>query len=208
MERKCKNCISFWPLSHYSDGNIGVCHQGVDVKIQNRENECDCGSFIEMPKIPRLKSRIENRLYPWIRERDDMFRRSMEIVNHICQLFNQGEFRVFDATKSATDMKSIVFMGKDVSTSIANIWTYHCPWDEEVEHFIAITSDGKFVTNTFDNSVQPSRFITECYDIEENFDTCNDIINRIMSNCKFKANISSMPEELEQNKCIYNKDEL
>jgi hypothetical protein len=208
MENKCKNCISFWPVTHHGDGSKGTCSKCGELIIHSREDDCDCGGFIEMPKVPRLKSRIENRLYPWIRERDDMFRRSMEIVSHICHLFNLGEFKVFDAAKSASEMKGIVFMGRDVETAISNIWTYHCPWNDDIEHFIAITANGKLVTNTYNDMEKPAKFVTECYDIENDFDTCNDVIDRIMLNCRMKICVSPMPKEVECNKCVYDKEDI
>ena len=199
MEVKCKNCMKFWDMPHYGDGTKGCCGQTGELLVHNREDDCDCGSFAQMPKLERLRRRIENRLKPWARSRDDMFRRSMEIVAHICQLFKKGEFKVFDAVKSSSDMKGLIFHGNYTETGISDVWTYHCPWNEEVEHFIALTTDGKFITNTFDEN---ETFITEMYDIESEFDICNAVIDRIVENCRMKVQMSSLPRDIEINKSV------
>ena len=201
MENKCKNCMSFCGMSHIGDGMKGCCGRTGDLIVHSREDFCDCGMYMEMPKSERLARRIEFRLHKWVRERDDMFRRSMEIVGHICELFKQGQFKVFDAVKSTNDMKHMMYHGANTEISIHRVWTYHCPWDEDIEHYIAITTDGKVITNIYDNSGSVPQFITEIYDIETEYEQCDKLVDRIRDYCVIKA-ITSSAKEVEINKCV------
>jgi hypothetical protein len=201
MENKCKNCMSFSAMSHIGDGMKGCCGRTGDLVVHSREDICNCGMFMEMPKIERLIRRIEFRLHNWVRERDDMFRRSMEIVGHICELFKQGEFKVFDAVKSTCDMKYMMYHGANTEISIHRVWTYHCPWNEDIEHYIAITTDGKMISNIYDNTNNINKFITEIYDIEDDYESCDRLIDRIRDYCVIKA-ITTTSSEVEINKCV------
>lgn len=201
MESKCKNCMRYWPMTQYGDGTKGVCGQTGELLVHNREDDCDCGFFLEMPKQERIGRRINHRLHSWVRERDDMFRRSMEIVGHICELFKQGEFKVFDAVKSVTDMKHMMFYGANTEISIQRVWTYHCPWNDDIEHYIAITTDGKMICNFYDNTQDKPRFITEMYDIENEYDECDKMVDRIREFCVLKV-LTMSTQEIETNKCV------
>lgn len=202
METKCKNCVRFSEMLNCGCGSKGCCVNGSLPIVHDREDACDCGAYIEMPKIQKIRKRIAYRLKPWVRERDAMFVRAMEIVGHISELFHQGEFKVFDAVKSITSMKHIVFHGAATELNIDQVWTYHCPWNEDIEQFIAITKDGKMMINTYDDVAPSKRFVTETYDIETEFDTCDDIIDRIHRNCVMKVNVSNLSVEVENNKCV------
>lgn len=201
MESKCKNCMRYWPMPKYGDGTKGCCGQTGELKVHSREDDCDCGLFLEMPKMERLARRIEHRLHSWVRERDDMFRRSMEIVGHICKLFKQGEFKVFDAVKSTSDMKHMMYHGANTEISIQRVWTYHCPWNEDIEHYIVITTDGKLICNFYDDTTEVHRFITETYSIENEYDICDKMVDRIREYCILKC-LTTSTNEIEVNKCV------
>ena len=125
MEKKCKNCMCYSPATHHGDGTKGTCGQSGKLLVHDREEFCSCGMFMELPKKEKLARTIERDLHAWIRERDAMFNRSMELVCHIGHLFEQGEFKVFDVVKSASEMKSLVFFGKPTLTELDKVWTYH-----------------------------------------------------------------------------------
>lgn len=197
MENKCKNCISFHPALWHADGTKGVCDQCGELIVKDREDECPCGSFIELPKIEKIKRTINKVLSPWIRERDDMFKRSMELVCHIGQLFEMGEFKIFDAVKAAQDMKSLVFHNKDAMINIDTLWTYHCPWDYDREHFIILTSDSRMIINNWNNN--ENKFIISSSSIENDFGKSMEMIDKIRNNCIMKIMVS----EVEENKCVY-----
>ena len=196
MERKCKNCMCFYPAPAHGDGCKGMCDRTGDLVIHHREDTCDCASYIELPKVEKVKRTIEKVLKPWIRERDAMFIRSMELVDHISQLFGQGEFKVFDAVKSAAELKGLVFFGKSTINNIDKIWTYHCPWDDDIELFIAITNDKWLALNT----IQNNKFLTKWIDTD-NIDVCFNIIDAIRDSCIMKIQTIS-DGEIEYNKCI------
>lgn len=205
METKCKNCMCFYPSPAVGDGCKGTCGQTGNLVVHHREDICDCAKYMELPKIEKIIRTIEKVLKPWVRERDSKFIRAMELVAHIGQLFEQGEFKVFDAVKSASEMKGLVFYGKETVHDISRIWTYHCPWNDDIELFIAITADGKMVKNTFDCSeVKNSnngRFITEWFDISTQFDECLESISRVRDNCVMKVMVKPTIE-VEHNKCV------
>ena len=201
MESKCKNCMRYYPAPWHSDGTKGCCDQSGELKVYSREDECDCGKFLEMPKMERLARRINHRLHNWVRERDTMFCRSMEIVGHICELFKQGEFKVFDAVKSVTDMKHMMYHGAATEISVHRAWTYHCPWNDDIEHYIAITTAGKMICNFYDDTQENARFITETYDIENEYDECDKMVDRIREYCVLKV-LTISTEEIEVNKCV------
>ena len=203
METKCKNCMCYHPTTWHADGTKGTCDQGGQLLVHDREHVCDCGCYKEMSKIEKLKRTINRDLYAWVRERDAMFVRSMELVCHIGQLFEKGVFKVFDVVKSASEMKGLVFFGKDTMTAINTVWTYHCPWDDEKEHFIVITQSGKMVVNTWDNH----NFLFEWFDIEEDFEKCMALIDKIRMNCVTQTLVCDVVTEVEQNKCVSDVSE-
>ena len=210
MEKKCKNCMCFYAMPTHGDGSKGTCGQTGDLVVHHREDVCDCASFMELPKVEKIKRTIEKVLKPWIRERDSKFVRAMELVAHIGQLFEAGEFKVFDAVKSASEMKALVFHGKETLHNIDKIWTYHCPWNEDIELFIAITTDGKMVKNTYDDRyidvTGEGVFMTEWFDTGTQFEECMRIIDLVRDNCIMKSMV--MPElETEHNKCVSDKNE-
>ena len=98
MEKKCKNCMCYSPATHHSDGTKGTCGQSGELLVHDREEFCSCGMFMELPKKEKLIRTIVRDLQAWIRERDAMLVRAMELVCHIGHLFEQGEFKVFDIT--------------------------------------------------------------------------------------------------------------
>lgn len=207
MEKKCKNCMCFNPATYHSDGSKGTCGQSGELLVHDREEFCSCGMFMELPKKEKLVRTIVRDLHAWIRERDAMFVRAMELVCHIGHLFENGEFKVFDAVKSASEMKGLVFFGKDTLHKIDRVWTYHCPWDEDREQFIAITADGKLVTNLWNNHFScKAEFETFFVDIESNFDDCMNVIDRIRENCIMKTKTNSVIET-EEHKCVSDKKE-
>lgn len=211
MEKKCKNCLCFYPASTHGDGSKGTCGQSGDLRVHDREDMCDCAKYMELPKVEKIKRTIEKILKPWIRERDSKFVRAMELVAHIGQLFENGEFKPFNAVKSVTEMKNLIFHGMETLHSIERVWTYHCPWDEEIELFIAITSDGKMVKNTYDNTHKDTTgegiFMTEWFDTEAQFNECMNIIDRVRDNCILKTMV--VPTiETEHNKCVSSSDDI
>lgn len=184
---------------------MGTCGMNGTLTVHNREDLCDCNHFVVLPKKEKIARTIEKLLKPWVRERDAMFVRSMELVAHIGQLFENGEFKVFDAVKSASEMKGLVFFGKDTLHKIDRVWTYQCPWDEDREQFIAITADGKLVTNLWNNHFScKAEFETFFVDIESNFDDCMNVIDRIRENCIMKTKTTSVIET-EEHKCVSDK---
>ena len=205
MESKCKNCMCFYPAQWHADGCKGVCGQSGDLVTHDREDICDCGYYMELPKVEKVKRTIEKVLKPWIRERDAKFIRSMELVAHIGQLFENGEFIIFDAVKAATEMKGLVFFGNETLHTIDTLWTYHCPWNEEIELFIAITANGKMVKNTWQCesifNTSKGEFLTEWFDIDKQFNECMVIIDKVRDNCVMKACVSQTIET-ERNKCV------
>ena len=180
MESKCKNCMRYYPAPWHGDGTKGCCNQSGDLKVYSREDECDCGKFLEMPKIERLGRRINHRLHSWVK---------------------QGEFRVFDAVKSISDMKHMMYHGAATEVSVLRAWTYHCPWNDDIEHYIAITADGKMICNFYDNTQENARFITETYDIENEYENCDKMVDRIREYCVLKV-LTTSTEEIEVNKCV------
>lgn len=207
MEMKCKNCQCFHQAHDVGSGEMGTCGMKGTLTVHNREDLCDCNRFVVLPKKEKIARTIEKLLKPWVRERDAMFVRSMELVAHIGQLFENGEFKVFDVVKAASEMKGLVFFAKDTLHKIDRVWTYHCPWDEDKEQFIAITSDGKLVTNLWNNHFScRAEFVTSFVDIESNFDDCMNVIDRIRENCIMRTKTTSTIET-EENKCISDKKE-
>lgn len=207
MEMKCKNCQCFHQAHNVGSGEMGTCGMNGTLTVHNREDLCDCNHFVVLPKKEKIARTIEKLLKPWVRERDAMFVRSMELVAHIGQLFENGEFKVFDAVKSASEMKGLVFFGKDTLHKIDRVWTYQCPWDEDREQFIAITADGKLVTNLWNNHFScKAVFETFFVDIESNFDDCMNVIDRIRENCIMKTKTNSVIET-EEHKCVSDKKE-
>ena len=202
MESKCKNCMCFYPATHHSDGNKGTCGKSGELLVHDREDPCDCGFFMELPKVEKIKRTIEKVLKPWVREREDKFVRAMELVAHIGHLFEQGEFKVFDVVKSASDMKGLIYNGAAVITPIYKVWTYHCPWDDEYEHFIAITDDNKLVVNAFIDD----KFMTQWFNIDD-LELCFSVIDKIRDNCVMRANVVDYITETEYNKCVSDGDE-
>lgn len=203
MERKCKNCMCYSP-SKFGDGSQGTCGQSGTLVVHNREDECNCGHFLELPKAEKIRRTIEKVLKPWIRERDDKFKRALEIVGHIGQLFESGEFRVFDVVKSAMDMKGLIFYGKPVITEVKTVWTYHCPWDEEKEHYILLTEDDKMVINCWNDG----NFITNWFDCDEQFDICMKNIDKIRQHCITGFLTSDAVHETEDCKCVTDELEI
>ena len=201
MEKKCKNCMCYSPATHHSDGTKGTCGQSGELLVHDREEFCSCGMFMELPKKEKLARTIERDLHAWIRERDAMFVRSMELVCHIGHLFEQGEFKVFDVVKSASEMKGLVFFGKETLTSLDRVWTYHCPWNDDYEHFIVLTDNGKLIVNAFVND----KFITQWFDVED-LDLCFNVIDRIRDNCVMKIHAHDYVSESEQSKCVTSND--
>jgi hypothetical protein len=165
--------MCYSPATHHSDGTKGTCGQSGDLLVHDREEFCSCGMFMELPKKEKLVRTIVRDLHAWIRERDAMFVRSMELVCHIGHLFEQGEFKVFDVVKSASEMKGLVFFGKETLTGLDRVWTYHCPWNDDMEFFIVITQSGKLVVNSWMND----KFVFEWFDIEEDFGWIFDLLS-------------------------------
>lgn len=197
MEKKCKNCMCFNPATYHSDGSKGVCGQSGELLVHDREDICDCGNFMELRKTEKLKRTIEKVLKPWVRERDEKFIRSLELVAHIGHLFEQGEFKVFDVVKSASEMKGLIFHNASVITPIYKAWTYHCPWNDDYEHFIVLTENEKMVVNAFVDD----KFITQWFNVED-LDLCFGVIDRIRDNCVMKVNAIDFVSETEHSKCI------
>ena len=202
MEKKCKNCLCFYPAPSHADGSKGTCGQSGELRVHDREDVCDCAKYMILPKVEKIKRTIEKVLKPWIRERDAMFVRAMELVAHIGQLFEDGEFKTFDAVKSASEMKGLVFYGKETLHNIDRIWTYHCPWNEDIELFIAISTDGKMVKNMYNDGV----FMTEWFDTESQFEKCMEIIDRVRDNCVMKTMVAPV-FETEHNKCVSSSED-
>lgn len=200
METKCKNCMCFSQAYTVGSGEKGTCGQTGDLVVHHRDDDCSCGRFMELPKKEKIIRTINKVLTAWVRERDDKFVRSMELVAHISQLFENGEFKVFDAVKAASEMKGLVFFGKDTLHKIERLYTYHCPWDEEREHFIAFSADGKMVMNNWDN--ERKEFITEWFNTDTQFDECMSAIDKIRLNCVTGARVAEIVTESEQNKCV------
>ena len=203
MEKKCKNCMCFNPATYHSDGSKGTCGQSGDLVVHDREDLCDCACFMELGKSEKIRRTIEKVLKPWIRERDEKFVRAMELVAHIGHLFEHGEFKMFDAVKSARDMKSLIFHNGSVITPIQRLWTYHCPWNYEHEHFIILTENGKLVVNALMND----RFITQWFNVED-LELCFSVIDKIRDNCVMKANVTDYVSETESCKCVTSNDEI
>lgn len=197
MEKKCKNCMCYNPATYHSDGSKGVCGQSGELLVHDREDICDCGNFMELGKTEKIRRTIEKVLKPWVRERDEKFVRALELVCHIGHLFEQGEFKSFDVVKSATDMKGLIFHNAAVITTIYKAWTYHCPWNDDYEHFIVLTDNGKLIVNAFVND----KFITQWFDVED-LDLCFSVIDRIRDNCVMKVHAHDYVSESEQSKCI------
>ena len=198
MENKCKNCMCYHQAFWHSDGTKGTCGQSGELRVHNREDICDCGYFMEMSRVEKVRKTLMRDLHAWIRERDSMYRRSMELVWHIGQLFEQGEFKIFDIVKSAQDMKGLVYNNNHVITEIDTVWTYHCPWDEEKDLFIAITTNGTLVVNEWDGT----NFRTEWHSIEDEFELCMEMIDKIRMNCVTKVHVNDVVTETEMNKCV------
>lgn len=203
MEKRCKNCMCYNPATYHSDGTKGTCGQSGELLVHDREELCSCGMFMELPKKEKLVRTIVRDLHAWIRERDAMFVRSMELVCHIGHLFEQGEFKVFDVVKSASEMKGLVFFGKETLTALDRVWTYHCPWNDDIEFFIVITQSGKLVVNSWMND----KFVFEWFDIEDDFEKCMGIVDKIRRNCILGADAINVVNEVEQNKCVSDKKE-
>ena len=203
METKCKNCMCFYPATYHSDGSKGTCGKSGELIVHDREDMCDCGFFMELPKVEKITRTIEKVLKAWVRERDEKFVRAMELVAHIGHLFEQGEFKVFDVVKSASEMKGLIFHNASVITSVYKAWTYHCPWNDEIEHFIVLTNNGKLVVNAFIDD----KFITQWFDVED-LDLCFNVIDRIRDNCVMKANVIDYVTETEHNKCVSDIDDV
>lgn len=197
MENKCKNCMCYYPSKH-GCGSQGTCAQTGCLVVHNREDICDCGHFIEIAKMEKIKRTIEKVLSPWIRERDSKFKRALEVVGHIGELFERGEFKVLDVVKSASEMKGLIFHGKPVITEVDTVWTYHCPWNEEKEHYILLTEDNKMVMNCWVDE----KFITNWFDCETEFDTCMSNIDKVRQHCITGCNISDTVIETEDCKCV------
>lgn len=189
------------PATYHSDGTKGTCGQSGELLVHDREELCSCGMFMELPKKEKLVRTIVRDLHAWIRERDAMFVRSMELVCHIGHLFEQGEFKVFDVVKSASEMKGLVFFGKETLTALDRVWTYHCPWNDDIEFFIVITQSGKLVVNSWMND----KFVFEWFDIEDDFEKCMGIVDKIRHNCILGADATNVVNEVEQNKCVSDK---
>lgn len=203
MEKKCKNCMCFSPATYHGDGSKGTCGQSGNLLVHDREDFCSCGKYVELCKIEKVKRTIEKVLKPWMRERDERFIRAMELVAHISHLFEQGEFKTFDAVKSASEMKGLIFHQASVITPIYKIWTYHCPWNYDIEHFIILTENGKLIVNAFVDN----KFITQWFDVED-LDLCFDVIDRIRDNCVMKVHAIDYVSESEQNKCVSSNDDV
>ena len=203
MEKKCKNCMCYNPATYHSDGSKGTCGQSGELLVHDREEFCSCGMFMELPKKEKLVRTIVRDLHAWIRERDATFVRSIELIYHIKRL-EQGEFNEFDVVKSATEMKSLVFLGKETHTRFDKVWTYHCPWNDDIEFIIVITQSGKLVVESLMND----KFVFEWFDIEEDFEKCMGIVDKIRHNCILGADATNVVNEFEQNKCISSLDEV
>lgn len=197
MENKCKNCICYHPSS-FGDGSKGTCGQSGELLVHDREHFCDCAMFIELPRKEKIKRTIEKVLKPWIRERDPKFKRALELVGHIGSLFEQGEFKTFDVVKSASEMKSLVFHGKEVINEVDIVWTYHCPWDDEREHYILLTEDNKMVMNCWTGD----KFITNWFNCDEEFDTCMENIDKVRQHCITGYHTADAVVETEDCKCV------
>lgn len=197
MESKCKNCMCFYPSKH-GDGSQGTCGKTGTLVVHNREDICDCSQFIELPKREKIKRTIEKVLKPWIRERDERFKRALEIVGHIGELFERGEFKVLDVVKSASEMKGLIFHGKPVITEVNTVWTYHCPWDEDKEHYILLTEDGNMVLNCWVDN----KFITNWFNCNDEFNTCMENIDKIRHHCITGYHTSNIVVETEDCKCV------
>ena len=201
MEKKCKNCMCYNPATYHSDGSKGTCGQSGELLVHDREDICDCGRFMELCKTEKIRRTIEKTLKPWVRERDEKFVRAMELVAHIGHLFEQGEFKTFDAVKSATEMKGLIFHQASVITPIYKVWTYHCPWNEDIEHFIILTENGKMVVNAF----MGNKFVTQWFNVED-LDLCFSVIDKIRDNCVMKVNALDFVSETEDCKCVTGDD--
>ena len=203
MEKKCKNCMCYNPATYHSDGSKGTCGQSGELLVHDREDICDCGNFMELGKTEKIRRTIEKVLKPWVRERDEKFVRAMELVAHIGHLFEQGEFKTFDAVKSATEMKGLIFHHANVITPIYKVWTYHCPWNEDIEQFIILTENGKMVVN----ALMGNKFVTQWFDVED-LELCFAVIDKIRDNCIMKANVTDYVSETESCKCVSGGDEI
>jgi hypothetical protein len=95
-------------------------------------------------------------------------------------------------------MKGLVYHNNQVITEIDTVWTYQCPWDEDKELFIAITIDGKLVVNEWDGT----NFRTEWHNINDEFELCMGLIDKIRMNCITKVHVNDVVTETEMNKCI------
>ena len=197
MEKKCKNCMCYNPAIYHNDGSKGTCGQSGELLVHDREDYCSCGMFTELPKMEKVKRTIEKVLKPWVRDREEKFIRSLELVAHIGHLFELGEFKVFDVVKSASDMKALIYNQAAVITPIYKVWTYHCPWNEGYEHFIVLTENGKMVVNAYIEN----KFVTQWFDVED-LDLCFSVIDKIRDNCIMKANVTDYVTESEYTKCV------
>jgi hypothetical protein len=98
-------------------------------------------------------------------------------------------------------MKGLIFHNADVITPIIRAWTYHCPWNDEYEHFIVLTENGKLVVNAYVDD----KFVVQWFSVED-LDLCFSVIDKIRHNCVMKANVIDYVSETEDKKCV--SDEL
>ena len=98
-------------------------------------------------------------------------------------------------------MKHMMYHGANTEISIQRVWTYHCPWNEDIEHYIVITTDGKLICNFYDDTTEVHRFITEVYSIENEYDMCDKMVDRIREYCVLKC-LTTSTKEIEVNKCV------
>ena len=127
-----------------------------------------------------------------------MYFNENENVTHSCEDFRDQDWSNVDVI--VTNPPFSLF--RELLHKIDRVWTYHCPWDEDREQFIAISADGKLVTNIWSDEGAVTSFV----DIESNFDDCMNVIDGIRENCIMKTKTNSMIE-IEEHKCVSDKKE-
>ena len=129
----------------------------------------------------QIKEIIESLLNHYVRERDNRFKRGMEVTFYIKHLFDEGTFKTFDVVQSAQEMKALIFNQKKIFTSIENVWTYHSKLNDDIILYIAITEDGQFIWNELlvDENSKKHDFELKYLDIEDDFAECVLTIEKI-----------------------------